>query len=184
MARKIKTQEELLIERRDRGKLPTIDIAGHMFYVDTRMEALRPHDDFTTRGIPFYAFKIFAATEDVARIPYSPSTHSIRWLDFQELEKLTAFPKDWVMIEIQYPWKLDPYGFARDNHLDIMEHIKKFPLRDNMKAKVLSWQELGLADVIKRNKEKKNGVQGRAGSADNRRDSDDLDQRSRKNWRR
>ncbi|MGJ1359996.1 hypothetical protein ACR79K_25155 [Sphingobacterium siyangense] len=37
--------------RVNKGMLPTIDIAGHTFYVDIRMDMLRPKDDFLSKGI-------------------------------------------------------------------------------------------------------------------------------------
>lgn len=39
--------------RVNKGMLPTIDIAGHTFYVDIRMDMLRPKDDFLSKGIVF-----------------------------------------------------------------------------------------------------------------------------------
>jgi len=54
-----KTQAELLHERTKLGKLCVIEIAGHSFYVDVRMETFRPHDDFSTRGTPFSIFNRF-----------------------------------------------------------------------------------------------------------------------------
>ncbi len=47
----------LLDLRLNKGMLPTLDIAGHTFYVDLRMNKLRPKDDFISKGIDFTEIK-------------------------------------------------------------------------------------------------------------------------------
>lgn len=47
----------LLDLRLNKGILPTLDIAGHTFYVDLQMDKLRPKDDFRSQGINFTEIK-------------------------------------------------------------------------------------------------------------------------------
>lgn len=145
-----RSQEELLKERMQ-GKLPIIDIAGHPFYVDMRMQTLRPHDDFSTLGIPFSAFDDFEGPDGFAWIPYDSQKHQLKVVS---LERITEIPTDWVIIEIAQPWKLDPYGYARDNGFDIKETLKEDPIQENLKARIVSWEEAGIPDLIKENKAK------------------------------
>ena len=46
--------------RLNKGILPTIEIAGHPFYVDLRMNKLRPKDDFISKGIDFTEIKDYS----------------------------------------------------------------------------------------------------------------------------
>ncbi|MGQ3088882.1 MAG: hypothetical protein ACT6RA_17190, partial [Flavobacterium sp.] len=52
-----KTDFEIMVDpvaydlRANKGVLPTIEIAGHIFYVDLQMDKLRPKDDFLSNGI-------------------------------------------------------------------------------------------------------------------------------------
>lgn len=149
----LKTQEELLHERTKLGKLPVIEIAGHPFYVDTRMEYFRPHDDFSTLGIPFSVFNRFEVSYRPIMIAYDPKKHTNLNIDY---EKLTEIPADWIMIELPHPKILDPYGYARENGLNIEETLKQYPLNENMKAKVVPWEEAGVMYFIKENQKRLN----------------------------
>ncbi len=46
--------DQMALSRRiKQGELPTVEIGGHIFYVDARIDLLRPKDDFSTMGISF-----------------------------------------------------------------------------------------------------------------------------------
>lgn len=143
----IRTQEALLKERMG-GKLPIIDIAGHPFYVDTRMRTVRPHDDFSTEGIPFSAFDEYEYSEEFAWIPYDPKKHEVKQID---ITRITALPTDWIIVEIPDPWRLDPYGYARDFGWDIEGTLNEYPLQENLKARIVPWEETEIAEIIERN---------------------------------
>ena len=64
----------LLDLRLNKGILPTLDIAGHTFYVDLRMNKLRPKDDFISKGIDFTEIKDYYDRDRRAFvIPYNPT---------------------------------------------------------------------------------------------------------------
>lgn len=142
-----KSQGELLNERMQ-GKLPTINIAGHIFYVDVRMNSLRPHNDFTTFGIHFARFDDHKKSDEVAWIPYDPKKHEAKDVDFSEIKEI---PKDWVMVEIPNPWRLDPYGYAVKHGYPIAPFLKEFPIQESLKARIVPWKESGILEVIRKN---------------------------------
>lgn len=148
-----KTQEELLYERTKLGKLPVIDIAGHPFYVDVRMERFRPHDDFTTLGISFSIFNRFEQYYGPVRIAYDPQRHIALNIDY---EKLSEIPKDWIMVEIPHPKVLDPYGYARENGLNIERTLKDYPIKENIKARIVPWEETSVPYNIEENQKRLN----------------------------
>lgn len=128
----IPSQENLLQERVN-GILPVIDIADHPFYVDVRMDAIRPHDDFSKQGIPFSEFKDFETIANIAWLFYNPRSHEI--IKDVNIEQLYDIPKDWIVIEIPQPEFLDPYGCAVKNGWDIKETLKVYPIQANLKAR-------------------------------------------------
>lgn len=83
---KRKTDYELRIEpgslldlRWNKGILPTIDIAGHTFFVDLQMDKLRPKDDFKSIGISFAEIKEYYDRDRRAYvIPYNPTTREFQ----------------------------------------------------------------------------------------------------------
>lgn len=139
------TQKELLKERL-KGKLPVIDIVGYTFYVDVRMETLRPHDVFHTTGIAFSSFDHHSISDDFAWSPYDPKKHEVKNVDILSLQEI---PNDWMLIEIAHPWKLDPYGYARDHGYNMEEHLKENPIQANLKARVVNWNETAIPELIK-----------------------------------
>lgn len=143
----IKTQEELLQERMN-GKLPVINIAGHPFYVDIRMQALRPHDDFSTQGIPFTIFDNYQVTDEVAVVPYSPNKHEVKDVD---IGQLTAIPQDWILVVIPHPMILDPYGFARESGLPIDQFLKLYPIQNNLQAEIIPWEKTNIPKIVEQN---------------------------------
>ncbi|TEB41465.1 hypothetical protein D0809_25385, partial [Flavobacterium circumlabens] len=97
-----KTDFEIMVDQkafdlRIKGPLPTIEIAGHTFYVDLRMDKLRPKDDFLSQGIAFSDIEsYYDGDKRTYTIPYNPKTHQ-----FQEPDYLTiaGFPKDLIAVE-------------------------------------------------------------------------------------
>lgn len=148
--KKIKTQADLLRERKS-GKQPVIDIANHPFYVDMHWKVLRPHDDFLSKGISFSAFEAYKVSDDLSWIPYDPKKHELK--DINPFT-LTEIPKDWILVEIPHPRKLDPFGYARENDIDIDEYVKEHPIQADIKARVVLWSETNIPNLVERNREK------------------------------
>ncbi len=100
---KVKTDFDLMIDQealdnRISGQLPSIDISGHIFYVDIKMGKLRPKDDFESKGIVFDKIsEYYDQDRRVYAIPYNPIKH-----EFQEIDYLTIteLPKNLIAVEI------------------------------------------------------------------------------------
>ena len=134
-----------------KGLLPTIDIAGHLFYVDMRMDKLRPKDDFLSKGISFKDIDdYFSEERNAYLIPYDPRKHEFRELDY---ENLMSIPKDLIAIQFPFQQKLDPIGWNRQNGWDPLDDVKTKDLIPHFKAKIIPWEKTYIKDIIKDNKE-------------------------------
>lgn len=156
-----KTDFDLMVNhealaRRLSGHLPTIDIAGHTFFVDLRMDMLRPKDDFLSEGIPFSEIQHYYNDDlDAYVIPYNPKKH-----EFQELsEDMVTIPKDIIIISFPPEFKLDPVGFNRLGGWDEKNELKERGIQSNFEAKVMSWSESGFEETIRENKKAKKSQQ-------------------------
>lgn len=76
---KATTDFELLVDpaaydlRVNKGVLPIVNISGHTFYVDIRMDMLRPKDDFLSKGIKFSEIEnYYDEDKRTYTIPYNP----------------------------------------------------------------------------------------------------------------
>ena len=151
---KNKTDFEIMVDQdlyklRLSGRLPVIEIMNHPFYVDVRMDSLRPKDDFTTLGIRFSEIDDYIHPDDQRYwIPYHPTSHTVKEID---TEKITAIPKDIFLIEIPTLEKLDPVGYARHHGFDIEQMVMTNPIERNMVAKMLNWNETGLQQIVEKN---------------------------------
>ncbi|WP_300601993.1 hypothetical protein [Niabella sp.] len=152
------SQQDLLNERMN-GILPVIDIAGHPHYVDVGMDAIRPHDNFRSPGIPFSEFKDFEMIANIAWLFYNPKEREL--LTKIDLQQLYEIPGDWIVIEIPQPVFLDPYGFAVKNGWDIKETLKVYPIQENLKARIVPWEETTIPRLIEENKARRKGIKAR-----------------------
>ncbi len=137
---------------RESGQLPIIEIADHPFYVDIRVDALRPKDDFSTMGIRFTAMEdYYLEDRKVYAIPYNPATHTLEQLD---LDNIKAIPKGILLIEIPLEEKLDPIAFARHYGFSKEHILRDNPLQMHVKAKELSWNLTPIKKIIAQNLKK------------------------------
>jgi hypothetical protein len=127
-----------LIEKNDRTNTISYD-GDHKIF----------HFPWTTLGISFRELEW--AREDVtevALVPYDRKTHNIVNVDWGHI---TSIPKGLVMIEIPFEGKLDPYGYARENHLNISDYLRQNPIGANQSARVIPWEEIGIDSIISEN---------------------------------
>jgi hypothetical protein len=152
---KTKTDFEVMVDQKaydkrvNKGMLPTIDIVGHTFYVDIRMDKLRPKDDFLSKGIVFSEIGGYYDDDDRAyTIPYNPSKHEFQEIDYKTLKEL---PKDLIAIEIPFERILDRIGWNRKYGLEPTHGLKQVNLQVHFKSKIIPWQQTFLPELIKRN---------------------------------
>lgn len=130
------------------GIIPTIDIAGHTFYVDLFNDKLHPKDDIWSRGIIFSELKhYYSHKDDTYTIPYNQGTHT-----FQEVSlNVKEIPKDLIVVQIPGKRTLDPIGKNKSGNLNISDYLKKNGVHLHFEAKVIPWHQTRFAETVKRN---------------------------------
>ncbi|SFN88688.1 hypothetical protein SAMN05421741_1135 [Paenimyroides ummariense] len=151
-----KTGSEILDEafdmRVNKGILPTIEIHGHTFYVDIRMDKLRPKDDFLSKGIVFSEIKDYLNDEKELYItPYDPKKKELGKIDY---ETITEIPKDLIVLKIPNVHKLDPVGWKRQHGYDLKNGIEKSGLQMGFKSKYGKWEDIYITQQITENIDK------------------------------
>lgn len=107
----VMVDQQLLHKRLKEGVLPTIEIAGHIFFPEARIDYLRPKDDFSTMGSTFDELDdYYVEDKNVYAFPYDPKTHTIAERDW---DKVFEYPKDLLFVEIPHVRILDPVGWNR-----------------------------------------------------------------------
>ncbi len=150
-----KTDFDLMVDqtafndRTQKGMLPTINIEGHTFYVDIRMDMLRPKDDFLSKGIVFDEIDHYFSEEANAYIiPYNPKIHEFQELDYDSILEL---PKDLIAVQFPFQRELDPIGWNRNGGWNIKEDLKRIGLKSHFEAKIIPWKETFLPQIITEN---------------------------------
>lgn len=162
--------------RVNKGMLPTIDIEEHPFYVDIRMDKLRPKDDFLSNGIVFSDIEnYFNDATDTYLIPYNPQKKEVGEIDY---ETITEIPKGLVVIEIPSEFKLDPIGWNRLHGYDLLDDIQKGSLEMNFTAKQCQWEDIYVPQKIKENLE-----QMEQSKQDKKKDMPDKDEQNQQRKR-
>lgn len=147
----IMTDRQALMDRIN-GRLTTVDIAGHTFYVDFPMETIRPKDDFHTMGIRFDNLdEHYDEFKHRYEIPYNKRTHEMEELDY---DNLIEVPKDVILVAIPDVEALDPIGYARAHGWDYDFILKEHPQQAHFKAEVLTGKDFWLDERIRENRER------------------------------
>lgn len=154
-----KTDFDLMVDQKafdlrvHKGILPTVQIAGHTFYVDIRMDMLRPKDDFLSKGIVFSDIDhYFSEEKESYMIPYDPKKHEFKELDY---DHITSIPKNLIAVEFPFQKILDPIGWNRDGGWDLKDDLKQIGLNMNFQATTIPWSETYITDIIRGNLESK-----------------------------
>ena len=135
--------------RVNKGMLPTVDIAGHTFYVDIRMDKLRPKDDFLSNGIVFSDIETYYDLEKrTYTIPYNPKTHEFQEPDYLNIKEL---PKDLIAVRFPSERLLDRIGWNRKYGFEIRHGLVRHGLKLQFAAKNVPWKNTFLVDLIKSN---------------------------------
>lgn len=158
---KNKTDFDFMVDQKEfdfrvnKGKLPTIDIAGHLFYVDMQMNKLRPKDDFLSNGISFAEIDDYYSEERGSYlIPYDPKKREFRELDY---ENITRIPDDLIVVEFPFQTVLDPVGWNRQGGWGLKEDLKHIGLQGHFIAKEVDWKQTFIVDIINDNLERLKG---------------------------
>ncbi|QIH34502.1 hypothetical protein [Sphingobacterium sp. DR205] len=135
------------------GKLPTIDLDGHTFTVDMRMNMLRSASDFHSKGINFDDIDHYYSEErDAYIIPYDPKKREFRELDYDNLFNI---PTDLIAVEFPFQTKLDPIGWNREGGYNLKDDLKWIGVKSHFIAKVIPWEQTYIVDIINDNKEER-----------------------------
>lgn len=145
---KLMVNQEIFDKIANQGIIPTIDIAGHTFYIDFFNDKLLPKDDIWSKGIIFSELiEYYSYKENTYNIPYNQKTHT-----FQEVSlTVKEIPKDIIVVQIPHKNTLDPV--ARNKKLDFnrSDLLKKEGVQLHYEAKVIPWHQTRFAETIKRN---------------------------------
>lgn len=147
----VMTDKQALIDRLN-GRLTTVDIAGHTFYVDFTMEMLRPKDDFGSNGIKFNDIdEHYNDLTGKYEIPYNQRTHEYVDLDY---DNMTEVPKDVILIAFPDIEALDPVGYARAHGWDKEFILEDHPQEAHFTADILKGKDFWLDERIRENRER------------------------------
>lgn len=136
----------LLDLRLNKGILPTLDIAGHTFYVDLQMDKLRPKDDFKSKGIDLNEIKDYYDHYRKAYvIPYNPTTHEFQQDD---VFAMTELPKDTIIVQFPHQYDLDKVGWNKKHNI---QSSKQEITQMHFEARTLPWEDTNVIENIKRN---------------------------------
>ena len=147
-------ENEMALKDRLNGRLTTLDIDGHTFYVDFPMKAIRPKDDFSTLGIKFDELH-YRFNDELGRceIPYHRKKHEMVALN---LNYITEIPKDIIVIAFPTPKEMDPVGYARAKGWPIEEIIKDIPQKSHFTALILKGENNYLEKRVNENRQNRN----------------------------
>lgn len=139
------------LELRLKGNLPTIEIGGHIFYVDIHMDMLRPHDDFRSKGIRFEDIEFYYDNEGTGEyiIPYHPGRHEFEDID---LHNMVEFPKDLILVGFPHERFLDPIGCNRKAGYDKLHGLKETPVKTHFTARAVDLKGTLFQRIMDRNR--------------------------------
>lgn len=145
--------DQVAFDNRISGQLPTIDIAGHTFYVDLRIDMLRPKDDFLSKGIVFDKISDYYYEDNrTYTIPYNSKTHEFQEIDYQTIKE---FPKDLIAVKIPSERIFDRVGWNRKYGFNVTHGLKQVGLKLHFKSKIIPWEKTILPQIIESNLQKK-----------------------------
>lgn len=156
-----KTDFEIMVDQQSlnnrlAGALPEIDLAGDKFFVDWRLKELRAKDDMLPTPLNL---KTMDMNSDGTA--YICAYHIPSKSEYQLDVSTTELPKDVVILEIPYELKLDPVGVAREHGLKDTTLLRRFPIQQDLKAKVVPLSQTDLPKLIENNKMKQQDQQAR-----------------------
>lgn len=164
-----------LMAERLMGALPTISICGHEFFVDLRLDLLRPKDDFSTMGIQISHLTEMTPNDGYAFL-YDPATRKQVLFD----RSWTQIPRGIVAVEIPDVVTMDVVGwiYSFDNSHELRQKyvfgnrkealnfrwgksyeniVNRHPIRKGLQARVIPWEQTLVPGLVAQNKAAKQG---------------------------
>jgi hypothetical protein len=142
-----------LLGQRLAGVLPVIDIAGQAYIIDWRLKELRAEDD------PDATIRLERMAMDANGENYLCFYHLPTRAVVNISPDITLLPTDMVMLEIPNELRLDPIGTARQYGLEDTFMLDRYPIKGELKARVIPVEETGLPGLIKANLSKQKSKQ-------------------------
>ncbi|WP_338839249.1 hypothetical protein [Flavobacterium ginsenosidimutans] len=149
-----KTDFEIMVDQQafdlrvNKGVLPTIDIAGDIFYVVLDKERLIPKDNPASEGIPLPSFAQYDQVLGENVFAYDPKKRDITDLDYL---KITEVPKNLIAIRLPFSFTLDPVGWNLIFNRDVKFGLKTSNLKMQFNAPQIPWEKTDLPEIIKEN---------------------------------
>lgn len=148
--------DQAQFKQRLNGKLPTLSLNGHIFFVDVRLNGLRSSED-PGNIISFETLDDDRCEWDgMYRISYNTLTNTYTPLD---ASTITSIPDNTIVLEFPTIHSLDPIGWLlhcfgeKPESLDIEFILKHGGVRLEHTAKIIPWDGLGfnLEDLFEQN---------------------------------
>jgi hypothetical protein len=147
--------DEALLARRLAGEMPSIDIAGESYRAKWfEKELLLEHGSGSSIGLGNLALD--ANGQNYLCFYHLPTKQPVTIP-----EDITVLPEDTVLLIIPTEFYIDPVGVSRQYGEDDRSLLSLYPIRDGLKATVVSIEASGLPELIQANKEKKKALQRR-----------------------
>lgn len=118
------------------GLLPTLDIAGDIYWVDLEKNCLRPKGPYFSKRISFNSLEnYFSWTQDTYIFTYNKLKHEPEEVDFVELYDI---PDSIILVEFPSMERLDPVGYARLHQEDISLYLENLDVDLHYKASAVA----------------------------------------------
>lgn len=153
-----KTDFEIMVDQQafdlrvNKGILPTIDIAGSLFYVVLDKECLIPKDDPHSAGIPIPSFGRYDQVLGENVFAYDPKSPEIKEIDYLNI---TEIPKGLIAIRLPFSFSMDPVGWNLINNRDAKFGLKTSNFKMHFNSPKIPWEKTDLLDIINENIEEK-----------------------------
>ena len=148
----IMVNQKVFDQRVNQGILPTIDIAGDLFYVVIDKGRLIPKNDPTSEGIPLPFFSQYDQVLGDNVFAYDPKSREIKEIDYF---KITEIPKDLIAIQLPYSFSMDPIGWNLIVNKNAKFGLKTSNFKMHFNSPKIPWEKTDLLDIINENIEEK-----------------------------
>lgn len=147
----LRSSQEYLRDRIERGQLPVIRLVDEDYFVDTRLHELRSCNKFWKRIELTGDFQLSAVDDDKEVFLYDYLNRKI----VKDFNELTELPKHTQFIVLPDIRTLDPVSAGRKIYNDPYYFLDKYPIQPRMEARLVPIEKTHLAKRIKMNGEKK-----------------------------